>query len=127
LPSEVSIQNTGTALYKGHAIGNVNNNGASYTAVGEFRQVWNFADREGAFQINNFDGGSYSGITTAPGKRDFSGNITGISGTGVGRTGSVNGSFFASPTSPVAGQGGNFGITGTGYSAAGTFAGSKQP
>jgi hypothetical protein len=127
LPTEGSIQNTGTALYKGHAIGNVNNNGASYTAVGEFRQVWNFADREGAFQINNFDGGSYSGITTAPGKRDFSGNITGISGTGVGRTGSVNGSFFASPTSPVAGQGGNFGITGTGYSAAGTFAGSKQP
>ncbi len=129
LPSQAEIPLSGTALYKGHAIGNVNNNGASYVAVGEFRQVWDFSARNGAFNIDNFDGGDYAGITSAPigTPRDFSGSITGVAGTGVGRSGSVNGSFFASPTSPVAGQGGNFTINGTGYSAAGTYAGSRQP
>lgn len=128
LPDEIDIPLSGTALYVGHAIGNVNNNGASYVAVGEFRQVWDFGDRQGAFQINDFDGGSYAGITSAPvTRRDFSGSITGFAGTGVGRSGAVSGSFFSSPTSPVAGQGGNFTINGSNYSAAGTFAGSKQP
>jgi len=129
LPSQAEIPLSGTAVYKGHATGNVTNNGASYVAVGEFRQVWDFSSRAGAFQINNFDGGDYSGITTAPlgTPRDFSGSITGINAAATGRSGSVNGSFFASPTSPIAGQGGNFTINGANYSAAGTFAGAKQP
>ncbi|MGE0154916.1 MAG: hypothetical protein AB7R90_20025 [Reyranellaceae bacterium] len=126
LPDTAEIPETGNATYKGHAIGSVVNNGASYTAVGEFRQTWNFGARQGAFEINNFDGGNYSGLTSAPGKRDFTGTITGTAGTGIGRGGAVAGSFFASPTDPIAGQAGNFNINGSGYSAAGTFAGAKQ-
>jgi hypothetical protein len=126
LPDLAAIPLDGTAQYQGHAIGNVVNNGASYVAVGEFRQTWNFSTRTGAFQINSFDGGDYSSLTSAPNKRDFTGNLTGSGGSGIGRSGAVAGSFFASPTSPIAGQGGNFTINGTGYSAAGTFAGSKQ-
>ncbi|MDF3074788.1 MAG: hypothetical protein K0S54_2455 [Alphaproteobacteria bacterium] len=126
LPDLAAIPLDGTAQYQGHAIGNVTNNGASYTAVGEFRQTWNFENRSGALQINSFDGGDYSSLTSAGNGRDFSGTLTGNAGTGIGRGGAVAGSFFASPTSPVAGQGGNFTINGTGYSAAGTFAGQKQ-
>ena len=128
LPSQAQIPLSGEASYSGHAIGNVYNNGASYTAVGEFRQDWNFGTRSGVVQINNFDGGSYAGTTTAPvgTPRDFGGSISGVSGTGIGRDGSVTGSFFASPTSPIAHQGGNFTISGSGYSAAGTFAADRE-
>ena len=123
----VDIPMSGTATYTGHAIGNVSNNGASYVAVGEFRQVWNFGTRAGAVNIDNFDGGNYSGFTGAPGNgRDFSGTINGIGGTGIGRSGNVDGTFYASPTSPIAGQGGSFAINGANYSASGTFAGQKQ-
>jgi len=75
-------------------------------------------------------GNDYSGLTSAPNKRDFSGAIA-VSGgpafsSDPSRRGAVSGSFFASPTSPIAGQGGSFTINGTGYSAAGTFAGERQ-
>jgi hypothetical protein len=125
-PDLVDIPLSGTATYTGHAIGNVSNNGASYVAVGEFRQVWNSGTRAGAVNIDNLDGGNYSGFTGAPGNgRDFSGTISGIGGTGIGRSGNVDGTFYASPTSPVAGQGGSFAINGANYSASGTFAAQK--
>lgn len=113
-----------SASYTGHMMGNVSNNGASYTAVGDYTQQWNFASRSGTATINNFDGASFSnvGLGTAPvNPRDFFGNGSGSAGRSI----SINGSFFKGGSDPVAAVGGNFRIDGLNYLAIGSFAASK--
>jgi hypothetical protein len=123
----VQLPNTGTATFAGHAIGNVVNNGNSYTAVGQVLSSFNFASQTGSFGINNFDGAnkSYNGsIALRGGTVQFNGSLVGTGGA-TGRTGTVNGAFFSAPGNPVAGQGGAFTIAGPAYTAGGTFATKK--
>ncbi len=112
-----------SASYVGHMIGNVSNNGSTYTAVGDYTQQWNFASRSGTATVNNFDGASFSaGLGTAQvNPRDFFGNGAGTQN----RTISINGSFFKGGTDPVQAVGGSFRIGGLNYIATGTFAASK--
>ncbi|MFZ5784739.1 MAG: FecR domain-containing protein [Pseudomonadota bacterium] len=119
----IQLPNTGVATYVGHAIGNVQNGVNAYVAAGSYTNTWNFATQSGAVTIGNFDGATLSGttnlITGAPASQ-FTGSVA-----GGGRTGSLNGSFFSSPTAPAQGQGGSFNINGPNYKAGGTFAAQK--
>lgn len=115
------LPNTGSATYSGHAFGNVRNGAQSYVAAGTYTNSWNFASQTGAVTIGNFDGATYNGTTAlTAGTVQFTGPIS-----GAGRTGSVSGAFFASPTDPAKGQAGSFGVHGPGYKAGGTFAGQR--
>ena len=121
LTSLVNLPTTGTATYTGHAIGNVRNGAASYIAAGSYSNSWNFASQTGNVAISNFNGASYSGTAAlTSGTVQFTGNLS-----GAGRTGSLAGAFFSSPTDPAKGQAGTFAVQGTGYKAAGTFAGQR--
>lgn len=122
LTNQVQLPNTGTATYKGHAVGSVLNGNSQYVAAGSFTNVWSFQTQRGQVTIGNFDGATYTGTAAlAAGTVQFAGPLT-----GAGRTGSVSGAFMSSPTNPIAGQAGNFNISGTGYRAGGTFAGQKH-
>lgn len=118
LSSVAQIPTTGTATYNGHIVGSVINGGNYYLAAGAFQHNWNFGTRSGTVAVTQFDGNSYFGTSTAPTTpRDFT-----VALTGAGRVGEMNGSFFRSPTDPVAYQAGSFRIFGEGYKATGTFA-----
>jgi hypothetical protein len=122
LPTPAQLPTGGTAVYNGHAIGNVVNGSDRYVAAGTFQQTWDFTNRTGAVVINNFDGVTYNGTTAgSPSNVNFAGPITGT----AGRSGNVAGSFFKSPTDAAAYQAGTFSITGTAYKATGTFAGQR--
>lgn len=121
LTPQVQLPITGSATYSGHAFGNVQNGTQSYVAAGTYTNAWNFGSKTGSVTIGNFDGATYSGTTAlTAGTVQFTGAIS-----GAGRTGSVGGAFFASPTDPAKGQAGSFGVGGPGYKAGGTFAGQR--
>lgn len=118
---------TSTATYKGHMVGNVNNNGSAYIAAGSYQNVWSFGNRSGVVTAS-FDGTTYGGGVTA--NTVMTGGVTfGTNGTPIasgGKSLSISGAFFSGGTgNPVAGQAGSFGITGTNYKAGGTFAAQK--
>ncbi|MBS0517166.1 MAG: FecR domain-containing protein [Proteobacteria bacterium] len=124
LTSAVQLPMTGTATYTGDMIGNVRNGSNSYIAVGGYSNSWNFATQTGAVNISNFDGTNYQGSTALrSGTAQFTGSITAV-GTS-GRTGTLNGAFVNNGAVPAAGQIGNFSVTGSNYTAAGTFKAQK--
>ncbi|HJQ58364.1 MAG TPA: FecR domain-containing protein [Vineibacter sp.] len=122
LSDVVQIPTMGTATYNGHIVGNVASSGQHYLAAGAYKNVWNFGARTGAVTITKFDGVTYSGMTSAPitNARDFTGAFA-----SSGRFVEMNGSFFRSPSDPVAYQAGSFRIFGEGYKATGIFAGQR--
>ena len=121
LTTTVQLPTTGTATYTGHAVGNVLNGSNAYVAAGTYTNAWNFGTQTGAVAIGNFDGATYAGTASlVSGSVQFTGSIA-----GAGRTGSVNGAFFSSPTVAAKGQAGSFAITGPAYKAGGTFAAQK--
>jgi trimeric autotransporter adhesin len=119
----INNQQQSSATYYGQMIGNVNNNGQSYIAAGTYQNAWSFGAGRGSLAVT-FDGASFSGSTSlTPGTSNFSsGNIT-TSG-GSGRTLNLNGSFFNGNNAATTAlyQAGRFGVTGSSYTAAGTFA-----
>ena len=121
LSNAVNMPLTGTATYTGHAFGNVSNGANSYSAFGTYTNAWNFGQGKGQVQLG-FDNRTYTGQTalTAPGSVNFTGPIA-----GGDRSGSLSGSFFKSPTDPVAGQGGSFSVSGPNYKAGGGFVGKR--
>jgi hypothetical protein len=121
-----NAQAQGQAIYTGHAIGNVNNNGNQYMAVGKFTNNWDFRSRTGTVTINSFDGiSALSGQASAPSDpRNYSGTLAGQHPTAGIVNATIKGTFFKSPTDVAAETGGQFKITndsGT-YKAAGIFA-----
>jgi hypothetical protein len=91
LPAFIDIPASGTATYNGHAIGTVYNNGARYSAAGNYQQTWNFGTDSGNVSISNFDGlATITGSVTAGNRREFVGTLS----NGAGVTGNINGSFF---------------------------------
>jgi hypothetical protein len=62
IPTGDSLGLRGTATYTGHSIGNVFNNGSLYTAVGSFKNEWDFEKRTGTVDMN-FDKTAYTGTT----------------------------------------------------------------
>jgi len=122
---------SGTASYTGHAIGSVINSSDVYLAIGSWNYSVNFdTPSSSSGTLTNFDGGSYTmaGLTLASASNSlhtFSGSITGTSGTGSGKSGSLLGSFMESSSAANANMGGHFSISGTNYKASGVFAATK--
>jgi hypothetical protein len=122
----VQLPMTGIATYNGFMAGYANNRGDAtpHFATGSYQNAWNFQNRTGVFN-GSFDGRSYSGMTQAiagSGGTGFNGSFS-----GDGRSGSLNGSFFASPSDAAAYQAGTFSIGGrhSPYKASGIFAGQR--
>ena len=115
----------GSATYSGHAIGNVANGGALYTAVGSYDNVWDFSKRTGTVSVN-FDGAQYSGTTQLQNGVVFTGSM---SAGDANRTGGVVGNFVQAPggspaSTPPPAVAGRFVIQqseGNPYRASGTF------
>ncbi|WP_374631529.1 FecR domain-containing protein [Ferrovibrio sp.] len=116
LPSLPSIPQTGTARFGGHAIGNVQNTGNRYIAVGNFDASWNFGSRVGMFKISDFDSLSLYGNGNSANGRDFYGSLSGSS-----MSGGFEGSFFEGGGNAARYMGGQFDISGPDYTAGGTF------
>ncbi|HWK45267.1 MAG TPA: hypothetical protein VNT30_11120 [Stellaceae bacterium] len=129
LPNTSDIPTSGTATYTGAAIGTVQTVGTiggvsntlgRYIAVGGLVGTYNFGTKSGTFNISNFDGANYTSAVSSSNARDYAGTLT-----GTGRTGTLSGSFYKSPSNPVAETGGQFTILnnsgGTTYQAVGVF------
>ena len=124
-----------TATYTGAALGDVaklsGNQWQTYTAAGDLIVNWNFGDRNGNLNINNFDGHSFG--TTDHGLTQPSLDINQFSGqlSGSGLTGSATGSFANNVVqhTPVVAGGvlGNWNVGNDVYKATGIFAGSGTP
>ena len=80
---------SGTAIYSGHAFGNVYNAGAQYSALGTFNERFNFGNRTGETTLA-FDGAVYTGASTNTGA-GYASDLAGPEGTG--RTGTIAGAF----------------------------------
>jgi hypothetical protein len=121
----VSIPTTGSAVYTGHAIANIQNGASSYVAAGQFQSGVDYAARTQNVTINSLDGTNYAGqINYNSGSPTFGGTLNGSNN---GRSMLLNGSFFQGATSPVGEMGGALQITGaSNYGGAGIFAGKIQ-
>lgn len=124
LPQLSAIPLTGTASYRGQAIGDVQNGANRYVAVGSFTKAWDFSTKSGSVSISNFDNRSVSLLTSSTNGRDFTGSLN-ASPSGI-TSATLNGSFFQGGSDPVKGVGGNFTLGGTNYKAVGTFVASKN-
>ncbi|MGV1013814.1 MAG: hypothetical protein ACOYB4_02470 [Methyloceanibacter sp.] len=127
--SPSDMPTTGSATYKGDAIGNVASkiDGAwnQYVATGKMNMTWFFAPRAGTLRIENFDTNkNFTGLMLAPGAnpQQFSGLLT-----GSGMAGAASGAFVG-PNGGLAPRGviGNFGVGNPTYQATGIFGGVKQ-
>jgi len=125
---------TGTATYKGTAVGSIALSGAMSTVTGrgDLNMSWDFAQRRGTLAINNFDvaGGNTplnaSGTMIMPGGVNrLSGNLSGAVGRSAVNGGAV-GAIVKNGNDPRAGVIGNWGVSGAGgYMATGVFAGRR--
>lgn len=95
---------------------------AQYVAVGEMQMTYDFAERAGSLEINNFDGRDMSGtMFGSPGVNGFSGDLSGL-----GLEGSTSGAFARGPANVAQGVLGSFDVTGPGYNAVGSFLGETR-
>jgi hypothetical protein len=111
-----------TATYAGDAVGNVNNDGQTYTATGDLSMTWDFGVRQGTIDISNFDGRDVGGqVVSFAGQTGFGGVIA-----GDGNWGIAQGAFVNNGGDAAAGVIGNFGFgNGSDYTASGIFMGDK--
>lgn len=126
----VKAGDTATATYRGDAIGTVNNAGEVYTATGDLKMTWDFADRAGTIGIKNFDrdhlnngaGTSLGGyVISFDDQTGFGGAIYGYQSNGI-----VQGTFVNNGDDVAAGVVGNFGFNrGYDYTASGVFMGDQ--
>jgi hypothetical protein len=125
LATAVEIQGLsgGSAIFNGHAIADVINNGRTYKAGGAFSMMYNF-NSSGMVNITNLDGINYAASVAPP----FVGAEHLPQGTLT--SGPISGpiylGFFHGPMGPASGVGGNFKVTdGSGYQAIGIVAGQQ--
>ena len=137
------LPQTGTASYKGTAVGSIipSYYGSQLVGRGDLGMNWDFAKRSGQFSITNFGPSVASdpqhlvpalnagGTMTMPGNfNKFSGSITGMAGqTSV--VGGARGSFVTDGKTPAAGVIGNWNVNNinSGYRATGIFGGARRP
>lgn len=133
LPNAIEMPSFGSATYRGHIVGNVNNNNFQYIAAGNFVNVINFATRVGVVTVSGFDGGLYQGqVALNPADtRQFGGVLAsqsrqmlltgnfyrGVSAQGVANPAGEMGGAFSIQGAPVEAGGYN-------YTASGIFAAS---
>ena len=55
MTTQIQMPQTGSATYNGSMMGNVWNNGNTYSATGSYSSTWGFATRAGSFNAS-FDG-----------------------------------------------------------------------
>lgn len=121
LPTNISVSYSGTAL--GTVTRQTGESVAKYVARGDMNMSFDFGSRSGNMNISNFDGMSVSGLiseNSSVHEALFRGNL---SGSGV--NGAVQGAFVNNGPNVAAGVIGNFGLSGSGVSAAGTIAGAR--
>jgi hypothetical protein len=121
------IPTIGTATYAGHVIASITGPGASnsYLAASNFSNSVNFATRVGTVAVGNLDGTTYGGsvtLNTTDPRRFATQTPLGAVGGTLGRTMTVNGSFFQGTASPIGEMGGQVQVNGANYLGAGTFA-----
>lgn len=116
-----TLPTLGTAIFSGHMIGTVLNNGDVYLAAGGYNQTVNFGPSNSYtfdVDVTSFDGQNFS-ISGAPG----TGGQFAAQATTGGRDLIIRGSFFGDGNNnPVAEVGGGFNINGANYQASGNFA-----
>ncbi|SLN29437.1 FecR domain-containing protein [Oceanibacterium hippocampi] len=115
-------------IYGGHVSATIRNgapgNQNVYTAVGSMNMNYTFGGTQaGTWTIGNLDGASYSGAVSSIGgsRQVFRGT-----GTGAGRSVTVQGAFFQGGGVPNAAAGGTAHIAGANYEGAGAFAMQKN-
>jgi hypothetical protein len=115
----VQLPQTGNAIiYSGFMAGLASHNGQINPLTGSYKNTWDFSARTGNLNIT-FGDRHLSGTTQATTGSGFTGSF--------GRTGRLNGSFFASPSDAAAYQAGTFSIGGnhSRFQASGVFAGQR--
>ncbi len=121
---------TGSATFNGTAVGFVRNQGQTYGAAGDFKNVYNFGQRRGDVTISNFDGKTFTGEVRPTSANDWRSYQGALSSPGV--NGSIDGAFYghrntggASTNNQPRETAGNFNVGGNRYSASGIFAGKQ--
>lgn len=124
VPNAASLPSDGIATYSGHAIGNVFDGAASYTAVGGFAMTFDFGQpTTSVVTIGNFDGVTYNANVS-----NFQGNPAIYNGnaSAAGRNLAYKATFFQGGADSFIETGGRFRISGGGgYNASGVFAGAR--
>jgi hypothetical protein len=121
---------TGTATYNGSFNATGTSHGSPTTINGSFNMSWNFSSQNGNFSLVSTtpsNPGTASGTLTVSGN-GFAGpfTVTGAGSGGYGGSGTLQGSFVSSSSSPVGGVKGTMsGQGGGGNSFSGTFSGSR--
>lgn len=116
----------GTATYDGHVIASISDDGNQYIAAGSYRNVFDFAAREGQVSVLGLDGRDYqTGSNNVAGFAPYSTTAPILSNDGQVEM-NVTGSFVSGPDSDVQGTIGVIDLIGTGtnpdYLGTGTFA-----
>jgi hypothetical protein len=126
----------GTFTYAGHAIANIANpnNITSYLAAGAFSNTVTFGvnhsgvvTANGAVTINGLDNTNYAGaVKLVPSTVTFNGTLASTTGSPMGRSAALNGSFFqGGPNNPFGEMGGSLILNGPGYLGSGIFVARK--
>lgn len=123
LPTNIIATYSGTAL--GTVARQTSAGVSTYLAQGDLNMSFNFNNRTGSLEINNFDNNSLSGTVADSSTATQALFIGGIAGSGA--VGTVQGAFVNNGTNPAAGVIGNFQFGRTGYTAGGTIAGRRNP
>ncbi|HSV30354.1 MAG TPA: hypothetical protein VLL76_12400, partial [Candidatus Omnitrophota bacterium] len=127
--SALDLSTQGTISHSGAAVGSlIQTNGAVSIASGGYMQQFDFGTRTGTWDVINFGGYNFGGTLAGKVGPNAQPDFTGIANTGNAASGTINGSFYISGTSPVGNVGGAFAATMTdGTKAAGVFGGAKVP
>ena len=126
VPSVAQLPTTGTATYNG-SFSVIQNPGTP--AAGSVTIGWNFGTQTGNFLAiangqNGNTGSATAPLKLTPGTANFSGPLSLVNQTGPG-SGSVNGNFVSTTSSPVGAVAGTISGRGPGSSLSGTFNATK--
>jgi len=126
LPDLVDIPSTGLASYSGQLIGTVQSPDGSYFAGSRMDVDWSFASKSGNFNVENFDSGVFAGNLSSIDGRHVTGSGD---DTGLNRTMTLGGSFFAGGGDPAKAMAGRFSVENPdqSYRAGGIFALDREP
>ena len=117
----VTLPTSGTGSYQGALVGTVNNNGNSYLAAGGLKASYDFGAQRGTFNVNGYDGKSFTSTMSALSGGQYNAPIA-FASNGQSFSGNAAGGFFGPGAVET---GGNFAfqsISGTSYFTAGIFA-----
>ena len=133
---QLANTHVGIANYAGKAVGDVfSKSGGTWTQsieTGDMTMSWDFADRKGQLNINNFDGRNFGGemcgkSSCLKGNNHFAGSLRQTDGLGGANrlNGAAAGSFVNKGSIPAGGVIGNFGVGNNNWKASGIWGGAR--